>query len=77
MALSLVTNKLTYEETLRSYLENLTDEQKRSKISGMIVMGTGERGGFYSVVEKMPTLECIGLIEELKYFLITRSLQSD
>lgn len=65
---------LTYGEILQKYLDEMTEEERNASCSGAIIFGVGDKGGFYSVIKRMGFLECIGLVEELKYFLILDSL---
>ncbi len=75
--LSLVENEQTYELALLEHLDALTEEERQSKVNGMVVFGVQEGLPFYTVVEPLPTLECIGLLEEMKYFLIMSSMEGE
>lgn len=68
--LSIVKNKLTLEETVVKYLDSLSNDLRGSYVTGMLVLGVGDEGPFYSVVKGMNAYECIGLIEHLKSYLI-------
>ncbi len=72
--LSVVKSSTTYEEVLKEYLQNLTEEERHTIVNGVVVMGVNGIGdytkSFYSVVKAIPTLTTLGLLEELKYFLI-------
>ena len=75
--LSIVKNDSTYGDMLEKHLAELTKEQFNEKVTGALVVGvgTGNSGPFYSVVKGMAVLECIGLLEQLKYFLIEDSYE--
>jgi len=57
---------LTYEEALLKHLGMLTDEEKNSKVSGMVIMSDGEMGLGFGIPEGDNMLQIIGMIEVLK-----------
>lgn len=75
--LTLVKNELTVEDALLKYIESLPDDLKYSKVSGMMVLGVGSEGPFYSVVKSMQLYECVGLLEQLKLFLLDEGAYDD
>lgn len=68
--LSIVKNKTTYEEVLLQHLEDLPEELRKSSVSSLLVIGDGAEGPFYSVAKKIGVLECLGLLEVLKSYLV-------
>lgn len=75
--ISLVQTEATYEDMIKKYLGDLTEEEKKAKVNSVIVLGVGEQGGFYSIVKDIGVLESIGLVEQLKYYLIQESIYGD
>lgn len=76
--ISLVNKKeITYGECVQNYLDSLTEEERNSLVDSAIVFGVGEQGGFYSVIKEADILVFLGLLEQLKHFLILESLGDD
>lgn len=65
-----VAKLLTYEETIKRHLEELTDEEKNQKVSMLLVSGETDRGFVYSVLEGTGVAKALGVLEVVKYSII-------
>ncbi len=75
--LSIVNNKLTFGEVLQNYIDDLTDEERAATINNIMLIGTSIKGPFFSVIEEIPLLEGLGLLEIVKTYLISEKLGED
>jgi hypothetical protein len=74
---SIVKNEMTYEQLLHKHLDALDEDQRNEKVTGAMVVATSEHGPFYTVLKSMSVLECIGLLEHLKHFLIETDMYGE
>jgi len=62
---------LTYEQLILEYLGGLSEEEKKQNVSSIVILGlTQYRDSFFSVVKDIPRFELVGILEELKLFLL-------
>jgi len=64
----------TYEECILEYLDGLTDEEKNRIVTSVVLAGISAVGIFFSVLKEISPLEFLGLLEQLKYFIMLESL---